>query len=101
MSQVQAYQGYFRDGKFISQQPVKLPENVEVFITITGRKAPLSVTEMNNLEEGGMTSAQLAAKKFLEATEKINQEGFDEETLESFRQWDAGEFRLNLEERSL
>jgi len=37
---VQAYQGYFREGRFVSPEPVAIPENVEVYVMVTGKKMP-------------------------------------------------------------
>ena len=100
MVQVQSYQGYFKNGQFMSPQAVELPEGVEVFITITGRKMPQSETwvEVGDNAERKHTLEQQAAIKFLKATEKINSEGFDPDTLEAFERWDNGEFKLELED---
>jgi len=34
----QTYQGYFHEGRFIPQEPVAIPDNMEVYVTITGRE---------------------------------------------------------------
>jgi len=101
MVQVQTYQGYFRNGQFMSPKAVRLPDNVEVFITVTGRKMPQDAIWANpsDNQEESYTLEQQTAIKFLNATEKINKEGFDPETLEAFERWDSGEFKLDFEER--
>ena len=35
---VQTYQGYFQKGRFISQEITTIPDNVEVYVMITGRQ---------------------------------------------------------------
>ena len=89
MVQVQSYRGYFKDGQFMSPFATKLPENVEVVVTVIGDPV------LNNKSE------QEAVRKFLVATKRINEEGFCAQTLESFEMWDRGEFRLDFEERQL
>jgi len=85
----------------MSPQAVKLPEGVEVFITITGRKMPQDTTgaEVGGNTERKLTQEQQAVINFLKATEKINNEGFDPETLEAFERWDNGEFKLEFEDK--
>ena len=100
MAQVQAYQGYFKNGQFISSQIVKLPENVEVFITVTDRAMPQDVIS-KEAQKKILTNEQQAAFEFLKSIEKVNKKDFDEETLESFKKWDDGEFRLKFEEKAL
>ena len=98
MAQVQSYQGYFKNGQFISPQAVKLPENVEVFITITGRKMPTENTEDKPQE--GFTLEQLeVAKNVLQGVEKITENGLNKETLEAFESLERGDFKLKFEER--
>ena len=38
---LRALQGYFRSGRFISSEPVEIPDNVEVFLTITDKEVQL------------------------------------------------------------
>jgi len=103
MVQVKSYQGYFKNGQFMSPQAVKLPENVEVFITITGRMIPQDViwARPDNSYETKLLPEHQAAIKFLDAIEKINEKEIDSETLDAFERWDNGEFRLDFEERLL
>jgi len=100
MIQVQSYQGYFKNGQFMSPRAVELPEGVEVFITITGRKISQEPIEdkPSDSQEKDYTEEQQAAIKFLAATEQINKEGFDSETLEAFERWDNDKFKLDFEE---
>jgi len=44
MEMVQTYQGYFQNGRFVSPDVMKIPENVEVRVTVTGRELPLTKT---------------------------------------------------------
>jgi len=93
MAQVQALQGFFRDGQFMSPQPVKLPENVEVFITITGREIPFEITEV-------LTPEQLeVAKNVLLRVERITENGLSADTLEAFESLERGDFKPKFEER--
>ena len=101
MVQVKSYQGYFKNGQFMSPQAVNLPENVEVFITITGRDVSQETMWGAQYEDTVKyhTPERQAAIKFIEATTRINEEDFDAETLEIFSRWDDEEFRLDFEER--
>ncbi|MCL2096070.1 MAG: hypothetical protein FWH10_04115 [Oscillospiraceae bacterium] len=36
---VQTYQGYFKNGRFMTLEAVEIPEEAEVYIMVTGRKA--------------------------------------------------------------
>jgi len=100
MTQVQALQGFFRDGQFMSPQAVKLPENVEVFITITGRKIPIENTELKPSAPEGLTPEQLEiAKNVLLGVERITDSGLSKETLEAFKSLERGDFKLKFEER--
>jgi len=99
MIQAQSYQGYFKNGQFMSPHAVKLPENMEVFITITGRAISEEDIWAGDDYQSKLTQEQQAAIKFINETEKINKEGFDTETLEAFEAWDNGEFQLDFEER--
>lgn len=91
MSQVQAYQGYFRDGKFISQQPVILPENVEVFITITGRE--MSHNTISD-ERSPEKNAILGVLSVLPS-----KEDFLPEDIEAFERLEQGDYKFKMEER--
>lgn len=98
MAQVQAFQGFFRNGQFMSPQAVELPENVEVFITITGREIPFE--SQNTSEKEGLTlKQQELAKNVLFNLEKFTENGLSEETLESFESLERGDFKLKFEER--
>ncbi|MCL2171713.1 MAG: hypothetical protein FWB71_06110 [Defluviitaleaceae bacterium] len=94
MAQIQALQGYFRNGQFVSEQAIKIPENVEVFITITGREIPLEHMEK------GLTAEQLdKAKGVLSAINKITEKGLSAETLEAFETLERGDFKFKIGER--
>ena len=100
MAQVQALQGFFRNGQFMSPQPVKLPENVEVFITITDRKIPVESTDVKPITQEGLTPEQLeVARNVLLGVEKITVNGLSKETLEAFESLERGDFKLKFEER--
>jgi hypothetical protein len=43
--EIQAYQGYFQNGRFISPEQAAIPENVEVYIMVTGRGLSLERPE--------------------------------------------------------
>ncbi|MCL2198975.1 MAG: hypothetical protein FWB80_08645 [Defluviitaleaceae bacterium] len=100
MTQVQALQGYFRNGQFMSPQVVELPENVEVFITITGRKIPIENTDIKPVQQEELTLEQLeVAKNVLLGVERITSNGLSKETLESFESLERGDFKIKFEER--
>ena len=100
VTQVQALQGFFRNGRFMSPQAVDLPENVEVFITITGRKIPVENTEVKLITQEDLTPDQLeVAKNVLQGVERITENGLSKETLEAFESLERGDFKLKFEER--
>ena len=100
MAQVQALQGYFRDGQFMAPQAVKLPENVEVFITITGRKIPIESTDVTPIMQESLTPEQIeTARNVLLGLERITANGLSKEILESFESLEHGDFKLKFEER--
>ena len=84
----------------MSPQAVKLPENVEVFITITGRKMPIESIEDEPITQEGLTSEQLkVSKNVLLGVERITENGLSKETLEAFESLERGDFKLRFEER--
>ena len=100
MAQVQALQGYFRNGQFMAPQAVELPENVEVFITITGRKIPVESTDVKLIPQESLTPEQLKiARNVLLGVERVTANGLNKETLESFESLKRGDFKLKFEER--
>jgi hypothetical protein len=59
-------QGYFRSGRFISSEPVEIPDNVEVYVMITDRELQPNVTK---------SQRQLDAfNKFVNAVKSITDE---------------------------
>ena len=46
-----AYKGYFRNGRFISYEPVKIPDDVEVFVIVTDVEASPAKTEAKEQQE--------------------------------------------------
>ena len=100
MAQVQALQGFFRDGKFISSQTINIPENIEVFITITGRKISDDANDL--VVQNKLSAEQLEiAKNVLLGVEKITANGLSKEALESFESLERGDFKPKFEERLL
>lgn len=100
MVQVQAYQGYFKNGQFMSPQAVKLPEDVEVFITITGRKIPVENMDIEPITKEGLTPEQLeVARNVLLGVERITTNGLSKETPEAFESLERGDFKPKFEER--
>ena len=63
---VQAYQGYFQKGQFISPEATKIPDNVEAFVMITGRRFPFPKTKAERQLE--------AFDKFVAAVRSIDDE---------------------------
>jgi len=68
---VQTYQGYFRKGQFISQESVAIPDNVEVYVMITGREYPPSKSKAQQQLE--------AFDRFVAAIESIDDEPLADE----------------------
>ena len=67
----QVYQGYFRKGQFISQELVTIPENMEVYVMVTGRELPLSKTKAQRQLE--------AFDKFVSTISSIEDESLTDE----------------------
>jgi len=42
---VQTFQGYFREGRFVSPQTKVIPENVEVYVVVTNKVVPAAQTK--------------------------------------------------------
>ena len=45
------YKGYFQNGRFVSAEPVKIPDNIEVHVTIVGGELPSAKTEAQTQRE--------------------------------------------------
>jgi len=93
MVQVKSYQGFFRKGQFMSPQAVTLPENVEVFITITGRTIPF------NEHDNVLTPEQAAVKAVLSSLPKKGE--YTNEDEEAFARLERGEYKPIFQERLL
>ena len=63
---VQAYQGYFRKGRFISQEAAEIPDNVEAYVMLTGKRFPQPKTKAQQQLE--------AFDKFVSAVRSIDDE---------------------------
>jgi hypothetical protein len=68
---IQAYQGYFKDGSFVSYEPVTIPENVEVYVMITEKELPSDKSISQRQRE--------AMNKFVAANNAIDDEPLTEE----------------------
>ena len=64
------YQGYFQNGRFMPSEPVEIPDNVTVHVTIVG-ELPQTRTKAQRQGE--------ALEKLLAALGTINNEPLDEE----------------------
>ena len=71
MKMVQTYQGYFQKGQFISPQLEVVPDNIEVYVTITGKELPTSKTKAQQQLE--------AFDKFVSAVRSIDDEPLTDE----------------------
>jgi len=91
MVQVQSYQGFFKDGQFMSPKAVKLPENVEVFITITGREMPFKSVDDD------FTPEQSAVMTVLSSLP--SKADYTSEDLEAFERLERGDYKLKFAER--
>ena len=63
---MQTYQGYFQKGRFISPEMVEIPDNIEVFVMVTGRELPQPNTNAQKQLE--------AFDKFVSAIRSIKDE---------------------------
>ena len=71
MVMMQTYQGYFQKGRFISPELAAVPDNMEVYVLITGRKYLPSKTKAER---------QLAAfNKFVSVIKSIDDEPLTDE----------------------
>ena len=68
---VQTYQGYFQEGQFISQELAAIPDNMEVYVMVTGRKYLPSKTKAQRQLE--------AFDRFVSAVESIDDEPLTDE----------------------
>jgi len=91
MVQVQSYQGFFRNGQFMSPQAVKLPENVEVFVTITGREIPFKE------KDKALTLEQSTVMSILSSLP--SKEEFTPEDVEAFDKLERGDYKFKFAER--
>ena len=91
MVQVQSYQGFFKDGRFMSPQAVKIPENVEVFVTITGREIPFMEQIDKQNDEQSTIMSVLASLP--------NRDDFTQEDLDAFAKLESGVYKLNFPQR--
>jgi hypothetical protein len=69
---VQTYQGYFQEGRFVSQQTKSIPDHVEVYVLVTDKTIPANKTKAQEQRE--------AFESFFQAisnTEPLGEE-FDE-----------------------
>ena len=68
---VQAYQGYFRKGRFISQEAAEIPDDVEAYVMLTGKKLfPAKTKAQQQLE---------AFEKFVSLIRSIEAESLTED----------------------
>ena len=73
-------QGYFRSGRFVSSEPVEIPDNVEVYVMITDRELKPQKTKAEKQLE--------AFNNFISAIDSIDDVAFSEDdftTLENAR----------------
>lgn len=68
---IQTYQGYFRNGRFVSPELVDVPENVEVYVMVTGKELqPTKTKSQQQLE---------AFDKFISNLKNVKDESFTNE----------------------
>ena len=73
---LQTYQGYFREGRFISPELAVIPDDVEVHVTIIGDVMPPVKTLAQKQNEG--------LKHFFAAIDAIDNEPITDEDLAGF-----------------
>ena len=71
---IQAYQGYFQNERFIPLENVTIPENVEVYVMITGKAIPPINTEAQQQRQG--------FEKFFSGIASIDDEPVTDEDIE-------------------
>ena len=73
---IQAYQGYFQNERFIPLEDVTIPENVEVYVMITGKAIPPIKTEAQRQRQ--------AFENFFSGLTSIDDEPITDENIEWF-----------------
>ena len=63
---LQTYQGYFQKGRFVPAEPAEIPDNVEVYVVVTGKEYLPSRTRAQRQLE--------AFNKFVSAIQSIDDE---------------------------
>ena len=48
---VQTFQGYFKEGRFVSSQSVEIPEFVEVYIVVTSKTIPAAHPVIQSMKQ--------------------------------------------------
>ena len=68
---IQTYQGYFLKGRFVSPEPVEIPDNAEAFVVVTGKQYQSLKTKAQRQLE--------AFNRFVSAIRSIDDEPLSEE----------------------
>jgi hypothetical protein len=91
---LQAYQGYFQNGRFISlEAPVTIPENVEVYVMVTDRQLSSKTVRET------LTPTQIIAQNFLEAMQTLRKDGFSEEDDAAIADLQSGKYKPVFDRR--
>ena len=87
----QAYQGYFKNGRFISHEPVVIPENTKVYVMIVGDELlPVKTVAQKQHE---------AAQNFMMSIQKIRKELTEEDKI-ALDELESGKYKPIFEDRS-
>jgi len=70
---IQAYQGYFQNKRFVPLDDIIIPENVEVYVMITGKKIPTITTKSQQQRQ--------AFEKFFSGIASIDDEPITDEDI--------------------
>lgn len=56
---MRTYEGYFRNGRFVSDEMIEIPENEKVYLMITGEQIQLPKTKKNKSNTGKRPISEL------------------------------------------
>ena len=91
---VRAYQGYFQNGRFMPFEAVTIPENVEVYVMVTGRDVVLE-----DKKETLTQAEKTAAENFLKAMQNLRKKGFTQEDEAAINDLQNGKYKPTFDKR--
>ena len=74
----QAYKGHFESGRFVPSEPIKIPDNIEVYMMVVGEEMPSVKNEAQKQRE--------AFEEFFAGIAAIDDEPITDEMLADLQQ---------------